>query len=53
VRDTWLVREDARIEILTLAQAAEIYGVVLDPTSREVDEQATERIRRRAGDGAP
>lgn len=47
-RDPARVRDDVRDETLTLAQAAEIYGVVIDPKTMAVDLQATQGLRQRA-----
>lgn len=45
-RDPALVQDDVRNEFLTLQHAREIYGVVLDPGSFAVDEEATQALRR-------
>ena len=39
------VREDVRQGYVTVAAAAELYGVVLDPDSFEVDMAATAKLR--------
>ena len=46
-------REDVRQGYVTVKSAAELYGVVLDPQSFEVDAAATAKLRaaRRGGDG--
>ncbi|MEM7342793.1 MAG: hydantoinase B/oxoprolinase family protein [Chloroflexota bacterium] len=36
---------DVRDELVSIEQAAEIYGVVIDPTTLEIDEAATEKRR--------
>jgi N-methylhydantoinase B len=48
------VRNDVRQGYVTIEAAAELYGVVLDPKSFEVDMAATEKLRagRSAADGA-
>jgi len=48
------VRDDVRQGYVTAKSAAELYGVVLDPQTFEVDAAATEKLRaaRRSGDGA-
>ena len=49
-RDPTLVRSDVWDEMLSVDDAQREYGVVIDPDSIEVDEEATERLRReRAG----
>jgi len=40
-----LVAEDVRNELVSVARAAEDYGVVVDPASFTVDEAATEKLR--------
>jgi len=47
------VRDDVRQGYVTVKSAAELYGVVLDPQTFEVDAAATEKLRaaRRSGDG--
>jgi N-methylhydantoinase B len=44
-RDPDLVREDVRQEYFTIAQAADIYGVVIDPLNLVIDAQATRALR--------
>jgi hypothetical protein len=39
------VREDVRQGYVTVKSAAELYGVVLDPETFEVDVAATETLR--------
>jgi hypothetical protein len=39
------VREDVRQGYVTVASASELYGVVLDPETFEVDAAATETLR--------
>jgi len=48
------VRDDVRQGYVTVKCAAELYGVVLDPQTFEVDAAATETLRaaRRSGEGA-
>jgi N-methylhydantoinase B len=48
------VRDDVRQGYVTVESATELYGVVLDPQTFEVDAAATEKLRaaRRSGDGA-
>jgi N-methylhydantoinase B len=48
------VRDDVRQGYVTVESAAELYGVVLDPETFEVDMAATEKLRaaRPAADGA-
>jgi N-methylhydantoinase B len=45
-RPTEAVRHDVRQGYVSVAAAAELYGVVLDPETFELDEAATERLRR-------
>ena len=45
-RDPALVLRDVRDETVSLAAAAEMYGVILAPDGRSVDRAATERQRR-------
>jgi N-methylhydantoinase B len=47
-RDPVLVRDDVRNEYLTVAQAAELYGVVVDPNRLVIDPLATQALRGRA-----
>jgi N-methylhydantoinase B len=44
-RDPALVQDDIRNEFLTVSQAREIYGVVIDPKTLAVDEAATQKLR--------
>jgi len=44
-RDPNLVRQDVRYEVLSIAQAEEIYGVVIDAVNLTVDEKATRALR--------
>jgi N-methylhydantoinase B len=44
-RDPNLVRQDVRHEILSIAQAEDIYGVVIDALNLAVDEKATRALR--------
>ncbi len=44
-RDPKLVAEDVRNEYVSLSQAAEVYGVVLDPDQLSVDLQGTQALR--------
>jgi len=46
-RETWRVAKDVRNEFVSVAAARAAYGVVLDPSSFEVDEAATAELRRR------
>jgi len=46
-RDPNLVRQDVRYEVLSIAQAEDIYGVVIDAVSLAVDEAATLELRAR------
>ncbi len=41
-----LVQDDVRNEFLTITQAKEIYGVVIDPETLGVDQRATQLLRR-------
>lgn len=52
-RDPALVAADVRDEVLTPSQAAEIYGVVIDPSSCAPQGQATQRLRGKLGSGPP
>ena len=45
-RDPHAVREDVRDGLISVHAAREEYGVVLDPTTCEVDQYATEMLRR-------
>jgi len=44
-RDPNLVRQDVRHEVLSIAQAEDIYGVVIDAANLAVDEKATRALR--------
>jgi N-methylhydantoinase B len=44
-RDPNLVRQDVRHEVLSIAQAEDIYGVVIDAANLAVDEKATRVLR--------
>jgi N-methylhydantoinase B len=44
-RDPDLVREDVRNELLTIAQAADIYRVIINPAKLSVDAEATRALR--------
>jgi len=44
-RDPVLVARDARNELITEEVAHEVYGVILDPITFEVDTEATQRER--------
>jgi N-methylhydantoinase B len=45
-REPERVREDVRDGFVTIESAKEIYGVVIDAQTRELDLKATERLRR-------
>jgi N-methylhydantoinase B len=45
-RDPKLVRDDVRDELVSVQRARDVYGVLVDPTTFEVDQQATERLRK-------
>jgi N-methylhydantoinase B len=47
-RDPELVRADVADEKLTVGYAREVYGVVVDPETLAVDEEATRQLRERA-----
>ena len=49
-RDPERVREDVLDEKISLAHARDAYGVVLDPTTLDVDLKATRKLRQRAPD---
>jgi hypothetical protein len=40
-----MVREDVIDGLVSLAQAGEVYGVTLDPTTLEIDSKSTEKQR--------
>ncbi len=44
-RPAELVREEVRNEVISAAAAREVYGVVLDEETLEIDEEATRRLR--------
>ena len=44
-RDPGMVREDVMDGMVSLAQAREVYRVVLDPETLELDLQETEKLR--------
>jgi N-methylhydantoinase B len=46
-RDPELVRWDVKNEYITLDTAREVYGVVLDPKTLEIDWDATKRLRKK------
>ena len=46
LRDPDAVARDVRDDFMTVADAAAIYGVVIDPSSRTVDRAATAELRR-------
>ncbi len=48
-RDPRRVLDDWRDGYIALADAREVYGVVIDPAARQVDEEATRRLRAGAG----
>ncbi|MBI4317648.1 MAG: hydantoinase B/oxoprolinase family protein [Chloroflexi bacterium] len=52
-RDPHAVLEDVRNGIVSLAAARDVYGVVLDPTERNVDLVATDELRQAMGRSAP
>ncbi len=45
-RDAQAVRREVRDGLVSLEAAHEVYGVVLDPVTFEVDERATEAARK-------
>lgn len=45
-RDPGRVREDVLDEVVSIEGARRDYGVVIDPDSREIDEEATESLRK-------
>jgi N-methylhydantoinase B len=47
-RDPALVQDDVRNEHLTIAQAADIYAVIVNPASLTVDFEATQALREQA-----
>lgn len=51
-RDTALVAGDVRGELVSLRQAREAYGVVVDPQTFEVDERGTRKLRAALAAGA-
>jgi N-methylhydantoinase B len=44
-REPWRVRDDVYNELVSLEKASEIYGVVINPKTIEVDEEATKELR--------
>jgi len=46
-RDTWRVQEDVSNERVSIEKAKEIYGVVIDPDTLEVDVEATSELRKK------
>ncbi|NIQ07693.1 MAG: hydantoinase B/oxoprolinase family protein, partial [Candidatus Korarchaeota archaeon] len=46
-RSPELVRCDVMAELLSLEAAREEYGVIMDSTSLEINEEATQRLRSR------
>jgi N-methylhydantoinase B len=46
-RSPELVRRDVMAELVSLEAAKEDYGVIIDPTSLEIDEEATQQLRSR------
>jgi len=49
-RDPEMVREDVEDMKLTLGRARNVYGVVMDPDTFEVDDEATEKLRKELRD---
>ena len=45
-RDPALIQDDVRNDLLTIRQAKEIYGVVIDPATLAVDGEATLVLRK-------
>jgi N-methylhydantoinase B len=48
-RDPERVRNDVRDEFISLQEAAGDYGVVLDPITLEIDDEATAKLREKLG----
>ncbi|MBE3586028.1 MAG: hydantoinase B/oxoprolinase family protein [Thermoanaerobacter sp.] len=46
-REPWLVREDVIDEYITLETARNVYGVVINPATFEIDYKATEKLRQK------
>lgn len=46
-RDIEKVRDDARDEFISVHTAKEVYGVVLDPATYEIDHQSTRELRKK------
>ncbi|MGB6066287.1 MAG: hydantoinase B/oxoprolinase family protein [Desulfomonilaceae bacterium] len=46
-RDVEAVREDVRDQLVSLQSAKEEYGVIIDPVTWEIDETATEKLRKK------
>ncbi|MGH2512244.1 MAG: hypothetical protein ACRDGQ_06115, partial [Candidatus Limnocylindrales bacterium] len=44
-RDPAAVRDDIIDEVMTIPYARDVYGVVVDPDSHEIDLEATARLR--------
>ena len=44
-RDPEAVRDDVKNELVTLEAARDVYKVVLDPTTFEIDEDKTSELR--------
>ncbi|MFC1861045.1 hydantoinase B/oxoprolinase family protein [Chloroflexota bacterium] len=44
-RGAWRVRDDVKNELISFDKARDVYGVVIDPETFEVDEGATEELR--------
>jgi N-methylhydantoinase B len=49
-RDPDLVREDVENQLVSLEAARDVYKVVIEPATLQVDTHATEELRRRASD---
>ena len=46
-RDPEAVKLDVRNELVSLTMAEEVYKVVLDPETLEIDQEATQALRRK------
>jgi N-methylhydantoinase B len=46
-RDPEMVREDVENELVTVNAARDVYKVVIDPTTLEIDHEATRELRGR------
>jgi N-methylhydantoinase B len=44
-RDIAAVERDVKFEYVSIAQAEEIYGVIIDPVSGSADKEASEALR--------